>query len=274
MHPPTLEESRGDAVQGAADACSADPRERLGEARELVRALDRTGQRVRRKLQDAVAIAAREVDAEASGKLAQLRREYERGIAKNQFDDLAGDLVADLHEAEDELFEMLSRRLNTLVDELRDELEEAGVELAVEARLPDLRSVQVRPPEPDKKGIDPRDLLVGPLLGVVGLLTMNPILIAGGASVVLIRGTQVFDRSRKERARKQLADISSDFQLQLSLCLHQATVAARSSVSDELDDAFESRHSDLVEEIRSLEGSVARRSPRRPYRDSRLRDRC
>jgi hypothetical protein len=298
MGPLTTEEPRSDAAQSA-DASSEDRRERITEAQELQRKLDKTGQRVRRKLQDAMAILPREVDLEAAGKVAHVRREYEGGIAENQLDDLADHLIADLYEALEELSEMLAQRLTTIIDELRDELEECGVELGVSASLPDRMSIEISAPDPDKKGISPGDLLVGAPIAVVGVVTMNPILMAGGASAALIRGTQVFDRSRKERARKQLADISSDFQRQLSLVLHQATVEARSSLTNELDDALGGRRSDLVEEIRSLEqlgsnvlsprksgdglpvghaqansASVSRRSPPPPYRNWRLRDRC
>ncbi|MEK6272397.1 MAG: hypothetical protein AABM42_07085 [Actinomycetota bacterium] len=283
----TMEEPRSDAVQSA-DASSEDRRERITQAQELHRRLDKTGQRVRRKLQAAMAILPREVELEASGKVAHVRREYERAIAENQLDDLADHLIADLYEALEELFEMLALRLTTIIDELRDELEECGVELGVRASLPDRMSIEISAPDPDKKGIDLRDLLVVPLIAVVGVVTMNPILMAGGASAALIRGTQVFDRSRKERARKQLADISSDLQRQLSFVLHQTTVEARSSLTNELDDALGSRRSDLDEEIRSLEESGPDlMSPRKSgdglpvvhsrassARNWRLRDRC
>jgi hypothetical protein len=248
-----------------------DGRERLTEAQELVRTLDRTGQRVRRRLQDTMAIVSREVDLEASGKVAQLRRRYEAGIAEKGLD-LADDLIAGLHEAQEELFEMLSQRLTTLVNELRDELEEGGVQLEVSATLPDRTSIEVSPSDPGRKGIDARDVLVVPLIAVVGVVTMNPFLIAGGVSAALIRGTQVFGRSRKERARKQLAQISTDFQRQLSFVLHQATVEARASLTDELEDALGSRRDDLLEEIRSLE--MQRSSRRLAHRNLRLRDRC
>lgn len=287
MGPLTMEEPGSDAVQ-TADANSEDHSERVTQAQELQKRLDKTGQRVRRKLRDAMAILPREVELEAAGKVAHVRRDYERAIAKNQLDDLADHLIADLYEAVEEQFERLALRLTTIVDELRDELEECGVELGVTASLPDRMSIEISAPDPDKKGIDLRDLLVAPLIAVVGVVTMNPILMAGGASAALVRGTQVVDRSRKERARKQLADISSDLQRQFSLVLHQATVEARSSLTNELDDVLESRRSDLVEEIRSLEESGPDlMSPRRSgdglpvgharassARNWRLRDRC
>jgi hypothetical protein len=269
----TMEEPRSDTVQGA-DATSEDRRERITEMQELQRKLDKSGQRARRKLQDAMAILGRELDLEASGKVAHVRRQYEGGIAETQLDDVAEHLIADLYEAREELFEMLAQRLTAAINALRDELEECDVELGVSASFPERTSIEISAPDPDKGGISLGDLLVGAPIAVVGVVTMNPILMAGGASVALIRGTQVFDRSRKEWARKQLADICSDFQRQLWLCLHQATVEARSSLADELDDALGSRRSDLVEEIRSLEELLAHRSPRLPCRNLRLRDRC
>ena len=168
---------------------------------------------------------------------------------------------------------MLSRRIATLVDELRTELGKAGVELGFDASTRDRTSMEIDLPDSGTKRIDFRDLrVVGPLLAVVGIVAMNPILIAGGAGATLIRGRQVFDRSRKDRARKELADITSDFQRQLSLSLHQATIGARSSLTDELDDALGSRRDDLLEEIRALE---MQRTPRRlPHRNARLRDHC
>ena len=286
MCPLTMEEPRSDAVQSV-DAGSEDHSERVTQAQELQTRLDETGRRVRRKLRDAMAILPRELELEASGKLARVRREYERAIAENQLDDLTDHLIADLYEAPEELFERLALRLTTIVDQLQDELEECGVELGVTASLPDLMPIEISVPDPDKKGIDLRDLVVTPLIVVVGVATMNPILMAGGAGAALIRGTQVFDRSRKERARKQLAEISSDLQRQLSLVLHQAIVEARSSLTDDLADALESRRSDLAEEIRSLEESGPGLSPRKSGdggsigharasspRSGRLRDRC
>ena len=222
-----------------------------------------------------MAILPRELELEGSDKLARVRRGYERAIAENQLDDLADHLIADLYAVPGELFERLALRLTTIVDQLREDLEQCGVELGATASPPDLMPIEISAPDPDKKGIDPRDLVVAPLIVVVGVATMSPILIAGGAGAALIRGTQVFDRSRKERARKQLAEISSDLQRQLSLVLHQATVEARSSLTNELDDALESRRSDLAEEIRSLKESGPGRHARASSpRSGRLRDRC
>ena len=232
---------------------SEDRRKRLARAEELRRKLDETSPRVRRMLQDAMAILPRELDLEASGRVARLRREYERRIADKQGDGLAVDLIADLQNAVEELLEMLAHRLATVVDELRDGLRECGVELAGSDGSCDRMPIEISAPDPDRKGMDLRDVLLGAPIAVVGVVTMNPILMASGASMALIRSAQVFDRSRKDRARKQLADISSDFQRQLSLVLHQASVEARSSLTSELDDALANRRSDLVEEIRSLE---------------------
>ncbi len=148
MGPPRPEEPRSHAVRSAAPI-SEERRERLAQAHETLTTLDKTGQRARRKLQDAMAILARAVDLEASGKVAQVRRGYERDIAESRLDELAGDLIADLCRAEQDLFEMLSRRIATLVDELRTELGKAGVELGFDARTRDRTSVIGRTEEPD-----------------------------------------------------------------------------------------------------------------------------
>lgn len=253
MDPLMMEEPGSDAAQSA-DASSDNRRERIAEARELQKKLDKAAQSARRKLQDAMAILTRQMDLEAAGKVARVRRAYEPDIAEKQLDGPEDHLIADLNEALVELFEALAKRLTTIVDEVRDELKECGVELRVSGELAARMPIEITaPPEPGKKGIDPKDFLVGAPIAVVGVVTMNPLLMAAGASVVLMRGTLALDRSRKDIARKQLADISSDFQRQLSLVLHQGTVEARSSLTNDLEEALESRRSDLVEEIRSLE---------------------
>jgi hypothetical protein len=267
---PRSEEPRS-AGESAVDSTGSHGK-RDAQARETLTALDKAGQRARRGLQDAMAVLAREIDLEASGKLARVRRGYERGIEENRRDDLADDLVADLHEAEEEVYEVLSRRLDAIVGELRSELQESRVQLGFDVALPGRASIELSLPEPRKKGLHPRDFLIGPMIGVVGIVTMNPILIAGGASAALVRGMMVLDRSRKERARKQLAEISSDFQRRLTLVLHQAIVETRSSLTSQLGEALESRRDDLRERVRTLE--VQRESRRLPHRSVRLRDGC
>ncbi len=253
MDPLRTEEPRDDAAQSA-DLSPEARGERIAEARELQKQLETAAQSARRKLQDAMAILTRQTDLEAAGKVARVRRAYEPGIAEKQLKDPEDHLIADLNEAREELFETLSQRLTKIIDEVRDELKECRVELRVSGELAAPMPIEISaPPEPGTKAISPKDFLVGAPIAVVGVVTMNPVLMAVGASAVLMRGTMALDRSRKEIARKQLADISSDYQRQLSLALHQATVESRSSLTYELEVALATRRSDLVDEISSLE---------------------
>jgi hypothetical protein len=267
---PRSEEPRS-GEEGAVESAGSHG-SRRAQARESLTALDKAGQRARRGLQDAMAVLAREIDLEAAGKLARVRREYERGIEEKRRDELADDLLADLHEVEEELYEVLSRRLDAIVGELRSELQESRVQLGFDVALPGGASIELSLPEHRKKGIHPRDLLIGPMIGVVGIVTMNPILIAAGGSAVLVRGMMVLDRSRKERARKQLAEVSSDFQRRLTLILHQAIVETRSSLTSQLEEALDNRREVLLERVRTL--GMQRESRGLTHRSVRLRDGC